>query len=164
VLGVLAEQAPDHVDVRLELAAAQIANRQWGLGYATLQTIKNIDPENAPRLFTLLAYAQINLHAPEAAQASVDQLAKYARTDRDRQELDRLRSILSAKNSTAQNTPQNLDAPTQTSEPKPDGDLEREQHPTIRLSPGLIERPASGWRGSRAVLPKVERGAGSRAS
>jgi hypothetical protein len=101
VLGALAEQSPDRVDVRLELASAQIANRQWGLGYATLQNVKNIDPANAPRLFTLLAYAQINLRAADAAQASVDQLAKYARTDRDRQELDRLRSILSAKIPTA---------------------------------------------------------------
>jgi hypothetical protein len=94
VLNELSKMQPDRVEVRLELAAMQLSRRQAGGAYATLQSIKKVGAEDAPRLFSLLAYSQLQLKEVESARTSITRLEQYAKTDRDKAELEQLKRYI----------------------------------------------------------------------
>jgi tetratricopeptide (TPR) repeat protein len=85
---------PERTDVRVELAAAQIAIKQPGKALQTLGEIKKVTAEDAPRVFTLFANAQIQLGMRDEAGKSVARLEQYAKTPKDRNQAERLKTYL----------------------------------------------------------------------
>jgi tetratricopeptide (TPR) repeat protein len=134
ILNMLAEQQPGRAEVRLELASISLRNRRASEAYAILQEIKKVPPADAPRLFALMAYAQLGMGSVEAARASVAQLAKYARSARDRSELTRLQSYL------ASGIDGRLAAPAQPAQVRPEAKLAEEERPELQREPRLIDR------------------------
>jgi Tfp pilus assembly protein PilF len=94
---LLTEQ-PERTDVRMELAAAQLASHQSADALATLAPVKKISPQDAPPLFTLLAYAQLDAGQRDKAGDSVARLAEYAVTSADRDRADQLKRYLDQPN------------------------------------------------------------------
>jgi tetratricopeptide (TPR) repeat protein len=93
-LGDLLEQEPGRVEVRIALAEAQLRDHQPGLTVATLTQAKSITAVDAPRLFLVAAYAYIDLQNIDEAKANVDKALRYARSDRDKADGQRLRNYL----------------------------------------------------------------------
>jgi tetratricopeptide (TPR) repeat protein len=85
---------PERTDVRVELAAAQIAIKQAGQALQSLYQIKKVNSDEAPRVFTLFAYAQIQLGMREEARQAVARLTQYAKTPSDRYQAERLQLYL----------------------------------------------------------------------
>jgi len=98
VFGELLTRQPERTDVRIELAAAQLASHQSADALATLAPVKKISPQDAPRLFTLLAYAQLDAGQRDKAADSVVRLAQYAVTPADRDRADQLKRYLDQPN------------------------------------------------------------------
>lgn len=94
----LLTQQPERTDVRMELAATQLASHQAADALATLALVKKISPQDAPRLFTLLAYAQLDAGRRDQAADSVARLAQYAVTPTDRDRADQLKRYLAQPN------------------------------------------------------------------
>ena len=86
-----ARATPTRVDVRLEIAANFLSAKKAGEAYSILSEIKKVGPDDAARLFTLLAYAQLGMGSPEAAAKNIEQGVKYAKSEFDKDELSRLR-------------------------------------------------------------------------
>jgi tetratricopeptide (TPR) repeat protein len=93
-LAELVALEPERTDARVELAAAQINAKQAVKALLTLNEIKKVSSEEAPRVFTLFAYAQIQLGMREDALKAVARLAQYAKTPEDRSQAERLKSYL----------------------------------------------------------------------
>lgn len=55
ILTRLCEVAPDHWNARLQLARIQAVDQEWLKVLSTLQPVKEVEPANAPELFSLLA-------------------------------------------------------------------------------------------------------------
>jgi hypothetical protein len=98
VLGELLKQQPERTDVRMELAAAQLSLNQSADALATLAPVKKTTPKDAPRLFALLAYAQLGVGERDEAAKSVARLAQYAVTPADRDRADQLKRYLDQPN------------------------------------------------------------------
>ena len=98
VLSDLLKQQPERTDVRIELAAVQLSSNQSADALATLAPIKKTTPQDAPRLFTLLAYAQLGVGQRDQAANSVARLAQYAATPEDRDRADQLKRYLDQPN------------------------------------------------------------------
>jgi hypothetical protein len=98
VLSDLLKQQPERTDVRIELAAVQLSSNQSADALATLAPIKKTTPQDAPRLFTLLAYAQLGVGQRDQAANSVARLAQYAATPADRDRADQLKRYLDQPN------------------------------------------------------------------
>jgi hypothetical protein len=98
VFSELLKQQPEQTDVRLELAAAQISLNQPADALATLAPIKKTTPQDATRLFTLLAYAQLGMGQRDQAANSVARIAQYAETPADRDRADQLKKYLEQPN------------------------------------------------------------------
>ncbi len=98
VFSELLNQQPERTDVRMELAAAQISLNQPADALATLAPIKKTTPQDAPRLFTLLAYAQLGMGQRDQAANSVARIAQYAATPADRDRADQLKKYLEQPN------------------------------------------------------------------
>ncbi len=111
VLLELLKQEPARVDARLELAAQQLTANQPGEALETLKPVKKVTPEEAPRLFGIMAHAQIDTKQWTEAKSSAERLAKVARTDEDRVQADRILKYVEARANGAQVAPR-VDAPT----------------------------------------------------
>lgn len=98
VLSELLKQQPERTDVRMELAGVQLSSNQSADALATLVPIKKTTPQEAPRLFTLLAYAQLAVGQRDQAANSVARLAQYAATPADRDRADQLKRYLDQPN------------------------------------------------------------------
>lgn len=94
VLSELVKQQPERTDVRVELAGVQLSSNQSADALATLAPIKKTTPQDAPRLFTLLAYAQLGVGQRDQAANSVARLAQYAVTPADHDRADQLKRYL----------------------------------------------------------------------
>jgi hypothetical protein len=98
VLSDLLKLQPERTDVRIELAAVQLSSNQSADALATLAPIKTTTPQDAPRVFTLLAYAQLGAGQRDQAANSVARLAQYAATPEDRDRADQLKRYLDQPN------------------------------------------------------------------
>ncbi len=138
ILRVLLESQPDRIDIRLELAQIALQKRRAGEALMLLREIKKVNAADAPRLFALSAYAEIGMKATDAAKTSVAQLEKYAKSERDRSDLERLKSYLASADERALATPVTREAV------RPEADLEEEPPPTsettLRRTPQLADR------------------------
>lgn len=95
VLNQLVEEQPERLDARLELAVVQLANQQAGPALLTLRPIHKVTPADAPRLFRIMAYAQLQDGHREDARATAERLIQVARTPQDREDGERLLAYLS---------------------------------------------------------------------
>jgi len=97
VLSDLMAQEPTRSDVRMELAAEQLTAKQPGEALNTLKPVAKVSPEEAPRLFGIMAHAQLDLRQWDAAKESAEKLEKAARTDEDKLQADRILKFLDAR-------------------------------------------------------------------
>jgi hypothetical protein len=87
------KQEPDRVEVRLELASVQLrAHPQDAL--ATLAQVNKVTTKEAPRMFTLLAYASLGAGNRSEARAAAERLKGVATNDEDRAQADQILQFL----------------------------------------------------------------------
>lgn len=96
VLTELVKQEPARIDVRLELAADQLTAKEPGQALETLKPVKKVSPEEAPRLFGIMAHAQLDLKQWDEAKESAERLKRVARSDEDKFQADRILKFLDA--------------------------------------------------------------------
>jgi len=84
----------NRVDVRLELAAAQLNSKQPGAALEALVPVKKVSPADAPRLFQITAYAQLQLGGKDEARTTAGRWREAATTPADKAEADRLLEYL----------------------------------------------------------------------
>ena len=85
----LKTQEPRRGEVRVQLAMAQVRNRQAGSAMGTLNEMaaaKLLTQSDAPRFFIASTYAYIDLKQLEGAKASLKRLNEFAKEERDKSE------------------------------------------------------------------------------
>lgn len=85
---------PDRLDVRMELAYLYQNARRPGAELSVLADVTSVTPEDAPRFFTLLANAQIQLGDRAGARVTVARLAANAKTPADRSRVEQMQRYL----------------------------------------------------------------------
>ncbi len=102
VLGELVRQEPDRLDARLELASMQYRAHAAKDALQTLAPVKKVTPEDAPRLLTMLALANLEAGDREKARIAANQLKSVSKNVEDRDRADSiLRFIDNSASSTA---------------------------------------------------------------
>jgi len=94
VLTELSNQEPERLDVRMELAALFLNTRRPGAALGFLAGVSSVTPNDAPRFFTLLANAQIQLGDRAGARISVAKLAANAKEPADRARVEQMQRFL----------------------------------------------------------------------
>jgi len=84
----------ERLDVRMELAALHLNARRAGTALGILAEVHTVTAEDAPRFFTLLANAQIQLRDLEGARATVAKLAANVKTSEDRARVEQMQRYL----------------------------------------------------------------------
>jgi tetratricopeptide (TPR) repeat protein len=97
VLAELLAKEPARTDVRMELAATLLIANQPGEALEVLKPVNKFAPEDAPRLFGIRAHAQLDLKQWDDAKVSAESVAKFARTDEERFQADRILRYLEAR-------------------------------------------------------------------
>ena len=92
----LLEDEPDRIDVRLFLAGVQLTEKQPQEALWTLRPINKVSQENAPRLFKLMAYAQLEAGDVQEARNAVQRWTQNAQSPDDREEADRFQKYLAS--------------------------------------------------------------------
>jgi len=85
---------PGRLDVRMELAYLYQNARRPGAELSVLADVASVTPEDAPRFFTLLANAQIQLGDKAGARVTVAKLAANAKTPEDRTRVEQMQRYL----------------------------------------------------------------------
>jgi hypothetical protein len=101
----LAALEPNRAEVQIELAWSQYYARQLNDASMTLAKTKLETVEQAPRFFSALAYVQLGMGDPIAASRTVEILKRYAKTDADRMQVDRLSRALENSTPAGANRP-----------------------------------------------------------
>jgi hypothetical protein len=97
VLSELLVKEPQREDVRMELAAEQLTAEDPGGALDTLKPVNRAAAEDAPRLFGILAHAQLDTRQFDAARESAEKLKQFARTDEEKYQADRILKFLDAR-------------------------------------------------------------------
>jgi tetratricopeptide (TPR) repeat protein len=84
----LLKQDPDRLEVRLELASVQLQSHAAKGTLETLAPVKKVKPEDAPRLLTLLAYANLEAGDRTVARNAASQLKTVSTNAEDRARAD----------------------------------------------------------------------------
>jgi len=84
VLAALLTADPSRLDVRYELAQAQVRNRQGKEALATMAPIRTINPADAERYFRIAVYAHLYAGDRRTAEATAKRFLEVAKTDSDR--------------------------------------------------------------------------------
>jgi hypothetical protein len=105
VLKELAALEPNRAEVQIELAWSQYYARQLNDALMTLAGTKLERIEQAPRFFSAQAYVQLGMGDTIAASRTVEILKRYAKTDADRMQVDRLSRTLENSRSASANRP-----------------------------------------------------------
>jgi tetratricopeptide (TPR) repeat protein len=93
-LNELFKLEPARLDVRMELAALNLNARRPGAALVVLADVTSVTAEDAPRFFTLLASAQIQLGDRAGARITVAKLAANAQTPQDRARVEQMQLFL----------------------------------------------------------------------
>lgn len=86
----LLRQEPERLDVRLELASMQLRSHAPTEALQSLVPVKKVTPEDAARLLTLLAYANLEAGDRVMARNAADQLKKVSTNMEERNQADRI--------------------------------------------------------------------------
>ena len=81
---------PDRLEVRMELASAQLRSHAAKDALQTLAPVKKVTPENAPRLLALIAYANLDAGDLNQATAAANQLKTVSTSAADRERADQI--------------------------------------------------------------------------
>jgi tetratricopeptide (TPR) repeat protein len=100
-LGSLVEIQPDRVEARIELAAVQLRLKQPQAALATLRPATKVSAKDAPRLFRIMAYAQLDNNNREEARNAAKRLAETAQEQADKDEAQRLLNFLDSSSAVA---------------------------------------------------------------
>lgn len=133
VLTELVTREPGRNDARLELAAHQLTGKHPGDALDTLKPVKKVTPQEAPRLFGIIAHAQLDLQQWNNAKETAERLKTVARTDEDRFQADQILKYLEAR-------------ATGAAVAMPSGGEMVERRPTLRrtaVAPAAASEPAS---------------------
>ena len=112
VFARLLEREPDRVDVRSELALAQLGQDDVTAARQTIMAVKDVDAVDAPRYFYAMAMVAQASNSPISAKAAATRMAEFARTPREKEEAARLLASLSAP-------PRQRTAPVALTTPQP---------------------------------------------
>jgi hypothetical protein len=93
----LLTQEPTRLDARLELAAQQLTSKQPDAALETMKSVKKVTPADAPRVFAILAHAQLDKQLWEEARASAESLKKFSKTDEEKHQAEQILNFLDAK-------------------------------------------------------------------
>jgi hypothetical protein len=85
---------PARLDVRMELAALHLNARRPGAALSVLSDVHTVTADDAPRFFTLLANAQLQLRDLDGARITVAKLAANAKTSEDRARVEQMQRYL----------------------------------------------------------------------
>ena len=97
-LAELLKLQPNRLEVRLELASAQLRANAAKDALETLAPVKKVTPKDAPRLLTLIAHANLETGNRATAGIAAKQLKQVATDSEDRDRADQiLRYIESAE-------------------------------------------------------------------
>ena len=110
-LSELLSQNPDRLEVRLELANAQLRAHAPKDAVETLKPVKRVTPQDAPRLLMLAAHANLEIGDRAAAKNAATQLMQVAQTQDQRDVADRILQSLEP--------PRPIAAPTRAMAPPP---------------------------------------------
>jgi len=94
VLKELAALEPKRAEIRIELAWSQYYARQLNDALTTLAGITMESVDQAPRFFSAVAYVELGLGDRNAASKALDAMKRYAKTEADRSQADRLTRML----------------------------------------------------------------------
>jgi Tfp pilus assembly protein PilF len=98
VLSALLTQDAERMEVRLELADAQVRAHQAKEALETIRPIRKVTPAEAPRLFRIAAYAYLLNGDPKSAEESAKRALDFAKTDEDRAVAEQLVRAAAAGN------------------------------------------------------------------
>jgi tetratricopeptide (TPR) repeat protein len=93
----LLEDDPARVDVRIELAAAQVRDRQAPAAVLTLKPITKVTPADATRLFRVRMLANYEANELDTARMSAESLIKYSKDASEIAEAQRLIEYIDEK-------------------------------------------------------------------
>jgi tetratricopeptide (TPR) repeat protein len=85
---------PENKDARMELAAAHLSASRPGQALVELLQIERVDPDQAPRFFTIDGFARMQMGDREGARIAATKLAEIAKTPQDRSQAERLQTYL----------------------------------------------------------------------
>src|SRR5208283_4792221 len=155
VLSELLALDPGRMEVRMELAEAQVGAHQASAAIQTLVAVRVVAPADAPRFFRIAAYAYLLNGDPKDAGESAKRSLDFAKTDEDRAAAERLISLAAVPNVKIVVRPAETGAvgPAETSDARPT--LQRvETAPELQQTPGQTPpQPATVRRGP----PPLER-------
>lgn len=97
VLSELLALDGNRTEVRLEVAEAQLRANQPKESLATVAPIRTVTPKEAPRLFRIAVYANLNLGDQANAEAAAKHYQDVAKTDEDRATARELLSLTAAR-------------------------------------------------------------------
>jgi tetratricopeptide (TPR) repeat protein len=101
VFGELLKLQPERLDVRMELASAQLQAHAAKDALETLAPVKKVTPENAVRLITLLAYANLGAGNLNQAGIAANQLKTVSSRPEDKERADQILHIVESQKPSA---------------------------------------------------------------
>ncbi len=100
-LAELLKQAPDRLEVRLDLASIQLSSHHAKETLETLAPVKKVTPADAPKLLMLLTYANLETGDRTTARNAADQWKRVAATAEERDRADQMLRFLDNSRSNA---------------------------------------------------------------
>jgi tetratricopeptide (TPR) repeat protein len=101
VLSQLLSQDAGRMDVRLELADAQLRARQPTAALQTLAAVSTVTRVDAPRYFRIAVYAHLNNHDPKSAETVAKHALEQAKGDEDRAAAEQLMKLATQANASS---------------------------------------------------------------
>ncbi len=105
VLSEALSQGGERMDIRLELAEAQLRGEHAAAALETLKPIRNIPPADASRYFKIAVYAHLRNGDFKSAEVVARHFKEVAKTDEDRTAADLLIDQASVRTRTPENGP-----------------------------------------------------------
>jgi Tfp pilus assembly protein PilF len=96
VLSRLLMEEPEKMEARLDLAGLQLSERQAQDALQTLRPVRTVTPQDAPRFFKMMAYAQAEAGNTDQARSAAQRWADTARSPADRDEAGRYQKYLTS--------------------------------------------------------------------
>ena len=112
ILKELAALEPNRAEVQIELAWSQYYTRRYNEALMTLAGTKLERIEQAPRFFSAQAWIQLGMGDPVAAARTLEILKRYAKTEADLSQVDRLSRILTLPTTARVNSPSPQPSPS----------------------------------------------------
>jgi hypothetical protein len=94
VLTELLVVEPENIDARIELAGGHMNARRPVQALLALQPVTKVTPEQAPRFFYIMGFAQMQTGDLDGARVTAKKLAEYARTPQERAQAEQLQGYL----------------------------------------------------------------------